>query len=215
MTDSSQPEKTTQPNEKKHHDERILVIPIQRLWEILPQHQGFRAGNLELWGRLADDWKFAARDAVEPDPSLKQLIPYVILRSGEYVFRYWRTKRAGESRLHHLYSLGVGGHIDEKDMNLFTGTEELLLEAAAREVREEVEHSGELHLEHLGTLNDDSNDVGRVHLGLVFTADVGETRPETREAALGRGEWLKPSDLSDGVEYETWSQLLIPILQKD
>lgn len=198
-----------QGTQGKTHTERILVVPTDRVWKSLPSHQGFRAGTLDLWHELAPHWLFMERDAAETDPSYKQLIPYVVLRNQNQVFRYRRTKRGGESRLHHLYSIGVGGHIDEADCNLFTAEAEMLQEAAAREVREETTYDGPLGLEYLGTLNDDSTDVGSVHLGLVFSADTGHERPAIRESALSRGEWLEPNGLRDGADYESWSHWLI------
>ena len=195
--------------------ERILTAPTERVWELMPHHNGFRAGTLDLWDQLAPHWQFMERGLAEMDPSFKQLIPYIILRGNGQVFRYRRTKRGGESRLHHLYSIGVGGHIDEADFNLFTSESEMLEEAAAREVREEMHYSGPLQLDYLGTLNDDSNDVGKVHLGLVFSADVGKDRPEIRESALSRGEWLDTERLNDGANYETWSQWLIEAIFPD
>ncbi len=193
----------------KTTNEKILVVPTTKVWEIIPEHHGFLPGTLDGWDQLMSYAFFMDRPQAEEDPQHKQLIPYVLLGSAGKVFRYWRTKHAGESRLHHLYSLGVGGHIDESDINLFTQHRELLVEAAEREIREEVHFSGKLKIQYQGTLNDDGNAVGRVHLGLVFIADTGDQEPDTREAALGRGAWLPPQELNDGVEYETWSQILI------
>ena len=52
---------------------------------------------------------------VEVDPSFKQIIPYVVFRSGDLVFCYTRGKTQGEARLHRLRSMGVGGHVSEED----------------------------------------------------------------------------------------------------
>lgn len=189
--------------------EQILVVPTERLWETIPHHRGFQAGRIDLWERMADAWRFMNRTQAENDPGYKQLIPYIVLRHENQVFRYWRTKHGGESRLHHLYSIGVGGHINERDCNLFSQDRNMLYEAAARELQEEVSLGGTQPLHYAGTLNDDDTEVGQVHIGLVFLAEILGVRPQPREAALGRGEWIKADTLTDGVEYETWSLWLI------
>ena len=44
--------------------------------------------------------EYRPRSEVEDDPSLKQIIPYVVLRCGDSVFCYTRGKSQGEARLH-------------------------------------------------------------------------------------------------------------------
>ncbi|RJP31551.1 MAG: hypothetical protein C4527_07500 [Candidatus Omnitrophota bacterium] len=152
---------------------------------------------------------YRMRDEMENDPSHKQLIPYIVLRDGERIFRYWRTKRGGESRLHHLYSIGIGGHINPRDENLFTEENEILAEAAMRELLEEVEIPGSVELKHVGYINDDETEVGKVHLGIVYEAWVSAEKVRIRESALGRGEWKTIQELKDGVVYESWSEFVI------
>lgn len=191
-------------------NERILVIPRTALPAGLPS-RGFMPCAVSTAQDLVRYRRFADRDKAEIDPSLKQVIPYLVLRSARLVFRYWRTKRAGESRLRHLYSVGVGGHINERDINLYSSSErEILVEAAMRELREEMNLPGDVSLEFCGLLNDDQTDVGSVHLGVVFVCEVDSSKVEIREkGALSRGEWLPPHMLWDGVLYESWSEILI------
>lgn len=188
-------------------DEQILVVP-RKVLDPFIHFRGFRKADdsrIEEWIRAS---RFQSRSTMETDLSFKQLIPYILLRCGEQVYRYWRTKRAGESRLHHLYSLGIGGHIDQRDDNLFTPADELLHEAAIRELREEMDLPEIPALHHVGFINDDENEVGQVHLGIVYEAWLSSTEGKTRESALARGEWKRLDELMD-VEYETWSQFLV------
>ena len=188
-------------------EEQILVVPRSAL-EPFVNFRGFRQADdspIEQWIEAGD---FKPRSVMESDPSYKQLIPYILLRCGDMAYRYWRTKKAGESRLHHLYSLGIGGHINQRDDNLFTPSSELLNEAAMRELREEVELAKLPELRHIGFINDDENEVGQVHLGVVFEAWLEAPEATIRESALARGEWKKVSELKD-VEYESWSQFLV------
>ena len=187
--------------------EKILVVPRTTLPEALPK-KGFMPCAESTAQDLLRCGQFIDRDKAETNPSLKQIIPYVVLRSGQLVFRYWRTKRAGESRLHHLYSIGLGGHINERDTNLFSPSE--LLEAAMRELDEEAHIPSDVSLEFCGLLNDDETEVGSVHLGAVFACEVDHSKVTIREkGTLGRGEWLMSQRLRDGVLYESWSEILI------
>ena len=190
--------------------ERILVIQREALPAGLPR-KGFWTCPEKAALDSMRTYRFLDRTPAEKDPSFKQIIPYIVLRCGNSVFRYWRTKKAGESRLHHLYSIGVGGHINERDVNLFSSSvDEILKEAAMRELREEVvvPTGSRPHFE--GLLNDDETEVGQVHLGMVFSCEVDWVKVAIRETgALARGEWIQSHELPDGVDYETWSEILI------
>jgi len=191
-----------------HSQRIILVIPRSLLGGFI-EFRGFQLlgeTNPETW---ISQCQFKPRSEMETDPSFKQLIPYILVRREDRIFRYRRTKRAGESRLHHLYSIGIGGHINLRDENLFSASGEILLEAALRELREEVDVESPVELRPIGFINDDETDVGQVHLGLVYEAWVESERIEIRESALSRGEWIRIDELDDGVEYEGWSQFVI------
>jgi predicted NUDIX family phosphoesterase len=111
-----------------------------------------------------------------------------------------------------LYSIGIGGHINPCDENLFTSQDEMIQEAAMRELREEVKVTDTVTLKHIGYINDDDSDVGKVHLGVVYEAWLDSPDVEINEQALGRGEWKPLHELLDGSEYETWSKFLIESL---
>src|SRR6266542_1216650 len=53
------------------------------------------------------------RSDAEHDKRYKQLIPYVLLICNDRILRYRRGRGGQETRLHGLYSVGVGGHISE------------------------------------------------------------------------------------------------------
>jgi len=108
------------------------------------------------------------RAAAETDPSFKQLIPYVVAREGEAVFLMHRTDAGGDARLHGRASIGVGGHLNPVDDG-----QDSLMAGLRREWDEELEAPWEPAFRLVGLLNDDSNPVGSVHLGVVFTVDAG------------------------------------------
>src|SRR5204862_8187753 len=110
------------------------------------------------------------RSDAEQDKNYKQLIPYVLLICNDQLLRYRRGRGGEETRLHGLYSVGIGGHISEEDHVLFSkdfGYKEGML----REVREEVAIE-QVKEATVAMINDDSTEVGYVHFGVVHIMQV-------------------------------------------
>jgi predicted NUDIX family phosphoesterase len=157
--------------------------------------------------------RFIARNQAEGDPSYKQLIPYVILRHGDRIFHYVRGREAGEGRLRAKGSIGIGGHIQPGDMNLFTPMRQLYQEAAAREVSEEVRVEAAHQERIIGLINDDSNPVGRVHFGVIHLWDLDRPAVSRRERQITQSGFLTVKQLSGRRDdLETWSQRCLELL---
>ena len=161
--------------------------------------------------------RFLPRAQVEQDPSYKQLIPYVIMSHNGKYLSYVRGKRAGETRLVGLRSIGIGGHINPFDnMPLFDADfYETYLTAVEREVAEEVAvettHTNEI----VALLNDESNEVGSVHLGIVHHWILDAPAVTHREQMITQMAFLTPAELRDLKEtLETWSALCVDHLLK-
>jgi len=197
-------------------DRKELVLVFEsRLLDELGRFQGLcRETEPYLDAILGDGHsRFIDRDLAEQDPDYKQLIPYVILRHGEHIFHYVRGRESGEDRLRAKGSIGIGGHIEPRDLNLFTPMRQLYLVAAAREVAEEVRVESSHRERIVGLLNDDSNPVGRVHFGVVHLWDLDRPSVRRRERQITRGEFLPLEELSlrrDALE--TWSQRCLELL---
>ncbi len=191
--------------------ERVLVIPTAAFHEV-GVFQGFCADVNRYLGRLMDPTllSYRLRSAAETDPGFKQIIPYVVLRAGNEVFHYTRGKRATESRLHALRSIGVGGHISAGDSNLFDSP---YREAMFREVAEEVLIGCPYEERCIGLINDDSTPVGQVHLGIVHVFSLAEPKVQRREQGLTKSGFA-PLDLlrRQADEFETWSQFTLAAL---
>lgn len=86
-----------------------------------------------LLGAMSLEGSFLPRPQAEEDPSYRQIIPYALVRHAQKFFLMRRTKGGGEARLHNLYTLGVGGHINPEDVG---GNP--VLEGLRRELLEEV-----------------------------------------------------------------------------
>lgn len=162
--------------------------------------------------------RFMARPLAEKDPGFKQLIPYVLMTCEGRYLTYVRGKRAGETRLVGNRSMGIGGHINPVDDTapLFRSDFRDLYEAAVeREVTEEVSVEGG-HVDHVvALLNDDSNEVGQVHLGVVHCWVLDAPKVSRREQMITQMEFMTPDELrAVRDQMETWSQLCLDSLDR-
>jgi predicted NUDIX family phosphoesterase len=153
---------------------------------------------------------FMARSAAETDAAFKQIIPYVLLVHGGKVLHYVRGKKSGEQRLVSKGSIGIGGHMNEQDEGLFALDEAAYLEGVRREVCEELKIGTKFRNRVVALLNDDSNEVGRVHMGVVHVFDLEEPTVEKNEAMITNLAFLSPEELEERREMlESWSQICL------
>ena len=183
-------------------DELVLGAPRARLWPG-PGWRGVRVDGVSgiLAAALASA-SYRPRAEAEVDPTWKQLIPYLVLRDGAQVFLMRRTRAGGDARLHDRYTIGVGGHVNPGD----AGIEDAL----RREWREEIAAAFEPETRLLGLLNDDSDPVGAVHLGVVYEADARGRPVAIRETEKLSGTFQTLEDARSARDrMETWSALLL------
>ncbi|MHB8572204.1 MAG: NUDIX domain-containing protein [Candidatus Dormibacteria bacterium] len=185
--------------------EEVLVVARQAVFPDGAWH-GFVTGGLEsALAVIADRHTFLPRFQVEDDPEWQQVIPYIVFRHGERYLMTRRLRESSERRLHHLCSLGVGGHINRSDL---TGGDPVQ-EGLRREWEEEVDYPGAFSAELIGLLNDDSSPVSRVHLGMVFLVEGDTPEIRVREAEKLSGELLTLEEMRmHYLEMESWSQLI-------
>ena len=195
------------------HAERILVVPSAAL-DRLGRFQGF-SGEADRYLDalfLPEVARFKVRSDAEEDPSFKQIIPYVVFRSGDAVFCYTRGTSQGEARLHRQRSLGVGGHVEEADADGRATLDAYEL-ALRRELAEEVEVGSPGHLRRVGLINDDATAVGAVHLGVVHLFDLDRPEVAPRESGLADAGFIPVVELPALRDrFESWSQICIDAL---
>ena len=190
--------------------ERVLVVPSSE-FDRLGRFQGFSPEvDRYLDALLAPDIPtFRPRSEVEDDRDFKQIIPYVVFRSGDQVFSYARGKAGTEARLRKLRSIGVGGHVAEQDAE-GRATRDAYEVALRRELAEEVAIMTPGRLSTVGLINDDSNPVGEVHIGVVHLYDLDRPEVASLEDALADPYVLTITELIARYgELETWSQIVI------
>lgn len=186
--------------------ELVLVVPRSAVIAE-PGWKGVRTYGIEAFLRAIDEvGLFAPRASMEENPAFKQVIPYLVLRDGERYFLMRRTRAGGDARLHDLWSIGVGGHLNPGDGDLVGGLR--------REWAEEVVADFEPEFRLVGLLNDDTTPVGRVHLGAVYVGDAAGRPVEIRETEKLTGGFASPSDVAAVAgDMETWSRLVFDFLE--
>jgi predicted NUDIX family phosphoesterase len=187
-------------------EEQVLVVARDRLPEAAGWY-GLRteglAACLEL---IAREGRYEPRAAMEHDPSCKQVIPYIVLRDGDRYFLMRRTRAGVDQRLHDRWSIGVGGHLNPGDGDLHGGL--------LREWHEELEADFEPAFEPLALLNDDTTDVGSVHLGVVFVADAHGRPVDVRERDKLWGSFASAQEVAAVADdLETWSRLIFEAME--
>ena len=187
--------------------ERVLVLPRADVPGGCDFHgirQADEGALAALRATVATRGRYLDRPVAEDDPNHKQLIPYVVVRDGERVFLMHRTDAGGDPRLHGKASIGVGGHLNPVDQG-----EDALMAGLRREWAEELEANWEPEFELVGLLNDDSNPVGAVHLGVVFSVDATGRDVDVREHDKLIGAFAGIAELRESwPRLETWSQLV-------
>lgn len=148
------------------------------------------------------------RSEAEQDRRYKQLIPYVLVICNDRILRYRRGKGGQETRLHGLYSVGIGGHISEEDHGLFSHAVGYR-ESMRRELMEEVA-IGDAKEAAVAAINDDGTDVGYVHFGVVHVMPVDNEDVAGRRSGIVSPEFVPIAEAVKGAtEYESWSRFCL------
>lgn len=190
--------------------EKVLVIPTKVIEGFVDKKSGVFPVEIDL---LRDSIRnfgfFIDRSSAEFDETNRQVIPYVLMSQDGKLLLLRRTNKQQERRLHGKLSIGVGGHITPQDADT---PWEAFLNGMEREIREEVNVEVN-RMSYLGLLNDLSSPVSRVHVGIVYLAEVkfhGLNEPDMFEW------WLKDIEEigEQEEELEGWSKLVLDFLRK-
>ncbi|KKP35364.1 MAG: NUDIX hydrolase [candidate division TM6 bacterium GW2011_GWF2_32_72] len=182
-----------------------IILPKNLAW------QGLQINNSEkILDLINNNQDFLLRSCLETDPNYKQIISYMIFKHKNKYFLTQRKSSASEQRLKNKYSLGIGGHIKKEDVNSNSAFDWTL-----REFEEEIFYDGNLKISTIGFLNDDSNAVGQVHLGMVLLLEGDSPNIQIKSE-------LKSGTLTTLAEcqmlyknMESWSQIVLDFLLKE
>ena len=216
--------------------EFVFVVPRSELFRdcypqgLLPFGP---AGSENSWeafeAAMLEHGHFVEREHAERNPALQQIIPYTLVlargrslsqedggTTDEGILLMRRLAQGGEARLHDKLSIGVGGHINPEDLVESRGRD-LLARGARRELEEELVIEGTYRIDSVGFLNDDSNAVGAVHVGLVQVLHL-DGSVKIREEDVLEGKLVSADELKalaeTGANFETWSSLLVERLDE-
>jgi predicted NUDIX family phosphoesterase len=185
----------------------ILAIDRDFIVKNFGLQQGFTpvvsADAQDLLEQMTPHLVLKQRTALETDPRFLQLLPYVCIKQQDHnddgksfdgIMMYRRTKKVGEQRLAGNTSIGLGGHIELEDI-VFDGDaafdlSKILTQNLWRELREELKgfetipSSFEIKFSFKGFITDYANEVGNVHIALVYEVVV----PHASKLIIGEDE---------------------------
>ena len=188
-------------------DEDVLVVSREKLFQET-YFEGFREdGGYE--DIILEEYEWMRRGDAEEDPSYKQPIPYILMKKDDTYFCFRRS--GSEERLHEKWSWGVGGHVDRVD-----DEGNPLMNGLRREIEEEVGVS-ECDVEQMGYINYDSDDVGKVHFGMLYIAEIHED-VSVEDDEIDTYRFLSVDEMRELIEKETidveeWSRIALDHLQ--
>jgi len=161
--------------------EFVFVLKRRELFDETGPLQGFRLLrrgeiNGSFLPRIRERGFFLERERAERDPDFKQIIPYTVVLSDTQVFAFRRLEAQAEVRLRRKSSIGIGGHIDVIDAG-----PDPVRAGCLRELREELAIDASADPEAVGVLNDEGNEVGAVHFGVIHRLRVPAGAVRVRE----------------------------------
>ncbi len=207
-------------------NQMILAVPRRELILLKQKDlfQGFMSSkDVSFIAAISHNYNWFRRGDIENDSNFQQIIPYAVIRN--HLNRFYGFKRSkkredySEGRLRENWSFGVGGHIEEgKDSKPdesiipFT-TQDLLEKAMERELGEEVDFCDSFErptIHHVGYINDEENDVGKVHFGLIYLVQTNANVvvPKKQESENGKiqeaseGRLMSLSELEEKIKLE-------------
>lgn len=211
----------------KKEDEIILVVPRENLFEKeLLTFQGTESRQrnvVRLLNNINANYRSMRRGSTEEKDvpveqnaernlDFKQPIPYAVIRQGDYFYVTQRLEGGGESRLHGKLAMGAGGHMNPiEGVRKFSEVLDINLN---RELEEELDIENKINTEIIGYINDDTDDLGKVHIGILAIIDV-EGKVTVRETEQLAGYWFTLEELREKDVYdrlENWGKIVVDML---
>jgi predicted NUDIX family phosphoesterase len=188
--------------------EKVFAIQTDKLWSYVEyKENGLIRSSADVLDEIVREGLFDYRENLENNPGFKQIIPYALISNEDSCFLFRRTAGQTEKRLHNKFSLGVGGHMNP---NGETDSEYLIRELKRELFEEVILDSGcEINgIEFIGFINDDTNSVGSVHIGLLYNIHLSSAHLSINEKDKMTGEWVPKAKLSEYYDpMETWTRI--------
>lgn len=204
------PQAQSSQTQPVHLSEEILVVKRSTLFAQQPPWNGINSQIFDAcMSTIQQHCSFMPRSHAETNPIYKQIIPYVIFTVDQKIFVMQRKSTASEQRLAHKYSIGIGGHMRQEDL-----ASNDIFGWALREFEEEINYSGSHEMSKIGILNDDTNDVGKVHLGMILLLK-GNSSQISIKGEHKSGTLLTLTECKALYQHmESWSQACLNFVEK-
>ena len=192
-------------------DDRVLCIERSQMpTEWIMDKGALAVDTNELNKRLSNvEMKWVSRAIAENQNDPKQLIPYAIIITKDRRIACY-PRHGSETRVHGLWSIGVGGHIDYADKSCDSQWESTIMTSLMRELSEELHSECSLQPQFAGIINEEITKVGHTHWGLVFLIFVDDSSMISAQTELHGLQWLTKQQLVDGpYKLELWSKLAL------
>lgn len=200
----------------RYNGEQVLVVP-REIFEQVGAFNGVRLNPQDYLSAFLKPGiaRFIDREIAEQSPQYKQIIAYAIFCHDGRVLSYARTSKGNEARLHDKYSLGIGGHINPVDG--IADSLSTYLSGVEREIREEIRFSGRATQQLFAVINDDTNEVGSVHLGIVHRFELDSDEVAPNEKTLDRLAFRSLDELGGELydKLESWSAICVDALRRE
>lgn len=159
------------------------------------------------------EFSFVRRGIAEENRQKKQIIPYIVLQTADGGMTAAYNRQGSEKRLHDLWSIGIGGHINTEDTGMGTGSfESILKNGIQRELDEEMPRRNTSDpIEFIGIISEDITPVGSVHMGAVFLIKTQHPDAYLPGDELHSFTWHTTQKLSK-LNLELWSELALELV---
>lgn len=193
--------------------EKVLVVSRNNLPE------QWLAGEISLTVSIDDlndlcaNYQWLERAEAEANEKYKQIIPYILIFNKVSKTFVTYQRHGNENRLHGLFSIGVGGHINPIDAEDANSVVEIIWKSLFRELNEELQCvEKEKKIDFIGIINEEKTKTGRTHLGLVFLLSTNEF-PDGGDELLNM-QWANGDELKDKFKMELWSKMALHLIEK-
>lgn len=203
------------------NDRMILVVPNDILFVNNSRFQGFKEHSTieDFESRILQYKKFMRRGDAEIDFSHKQPIGYAVIVNPltKKVYAYKRAQsnvQHGDPRLQGKWSIGTGGHI-EKDADK---SDNPIHSSLLREIDEEVLINGSQDIKVIGYINDENDEVSKVHFGVLYVIETDSDDVFPNNAESVHGEMMSVEEIrklksTPEVTLENWSHIALDVIE--
>lgn len=192
----------------------ILVVKTQTIYQDHQFEWFVSSTDVDLEETILSHAEYLERGLMEQDPSYQQPIPYALIVNPQTkcVIAYQRggnNSATGEHRLYERRSLWVWGHVEQDEQD----TPNPLDATIRKEVQEETGLTTIDQCTIIWYINDNSDQVGKVHLGVVYLITTSDTNVTVVDGEMQQVYFKTIQEIDDMItsdyyDVESWSRIV-------